>query len=708
MLFAFFTINAYSGIARNDRFIQKISSIKEFNTHKLFGMIEKSQIKYVSDNQANFGNWNIPKPREVLLVRDLKNQTYKLFIPSSMHTGFFKILTDYSKKYSFIIKDGFLVNTYSKLSGIFSLLFFGAFIILIMIYAQKMITEILSGHSFTSNNQDLDVCFEDIAGYDEVKEKFKDIWQEMKNENNHNKTRGILLTGDPGVGKTMFAKALANEIRADFYYCTGADFVEMYVGVGAKRVRSLFRLARKSISIIFIDELDAIGSRDSMSNDSERLSTINALLAEMDGMNKNNKILLIGATNHPEKIDSALKRPGRIDLEVHMHLPNPKERLAIFKKYFIKFNLNKIIKELFSLIKTAKQSSLLENTLLENTLVEQFDCSNTDLSNTDHSNIERDLISEEILDSFVKRSQGYSGAQIKNWVMHSKNLIEKELKFLNSISEANFQKLLAQKNHISNLMATKDLNIQENNSTDNKNINNKNSKELNDNNTFLIDLKNNMIKSAKYSSLLLFSYNQTENNLITNFFSEAQEILLLGTKREPLSSIYAKRTAVHELGHALAYYTFCPDNKVEKVSIESRGNALGFTLATFNDEQIIQTKEQILSQIIALLSGRAAEEIVFGDVSSGAGDDLKRANILADKMVRELGMGDKNGLYVKIRSDYMENIESTANSDIQTILESQYKKSIDLMVNKKDWIIEKSELLLKRGMLNNHELFDFK
>jgi cell division protease FtsH len=209
----------------------------------------------------------------------------------------------------------------------------------VLIIAQSIAADVLVGKNFNLTSHDLDISFDDIIGYDEVKREFSEVIDQLKNAKAFatkgvTAPRGILLTGSPGVGKTMFAKALANEAKAKFLYATGSDFVELYVGTGARRARAMFKQARlEGPTVIFIDEIDALGSRDAWGMDSERQSTINQILSEMDGMSSAGEILVVGATNHPGKLDPALLRPGRFDKKIAIPNPDAPTREGILMKH---------------------------------------------------------------------------------------------------------------------------------------------------------------------------------------------------------------------------------------------------------------------------------------------------------------------------------------------------------------------------------------
>lgn len=259
---------------------------------------------------------------------------------------FWKKITQASEESAFLITTGEQLPKPSRLLRISGLMFLYSSLIMVFLFAQSMIGQVVSGHTFSADRRDRNIRMKDVIGYPEVKREVSEIMDKINNATAYTAQgirapRGLLFLGDPGVGKTMLAKAMANEMGAEFFYCTGADFAEMYVGVGPRRVRSLFKRARKHAkAFIFIDEIDAIGARNSMGNDSERQSTINQFLAEMDGMNNNGTLLVVGATNHANMLDPALRRPGRFDKEIHIPLPDLETRKGILEKYFTGIQLD--------------------------------------------------------------------------------------------------------------------------------------------------------------------------------------------------------------------------------------------------------------------------------------------------------------------------------------------------------------------------------
>jgi cell division protease FtsH len=465
------------------------------------------------------------------------------------------------------------------IADLFSLIFTIGVFLVIIIGAQFLVGEVVAGKNFAAKTIDTDINFNDIIGYEEVKDQFKEIASFIKNKQHYEDNdltvpRGILLTGEPGVGKTMFAKAFANEVSASLFFASGSDFAELYVGVGAKRIRNLFRTARvSSPAIIFIDEFDAIGSRDGMFKDSERTSVINQLLTEMDGLGRKSDIFVIATTNYENKIDSALLRPGRMDKKINIPSPDKNTRKEIIKKYLGAF--------------TAE---------------------------------------DETLDLLSIKTQGYSGATLKNLVDETKSSVVK-----------------------------------------NKGLTNK---------VITID-----------------------------DFNISQENILLGFKKSlDFNKEQERRIAYHELGHAVASLILNPTHVVEKITIEPRGNALGFTMITPTEEQFFYTKQEILNQVCVLLAGRAAEEVFLGNITNGAKDDLNRANRIVNDMIESFGMGEEHPLLVNISN--RDNSEDHTKEERAKVLSEQYLIVKNLIVSRKEILEELAQILIAEKRITGEQMLE--
>lgn len=438
------------------------------------------------------------------------------------------------------------------------------------------------------------VRFSAVQGCDEAKEEVAEIVDFLKNPSKYEKLgarqpAGILMSGPPGTGKTLLAKAIAGEAGVPFYSTSGSEFVEMFVGVGASRVRAMFEEAKKNApSIIFIDEIDAIGRKRGVSaggGNEEREQTLNQMLVEMDGFGKNEGVIVIAATNRPEMLDSALRRPGRFDREVVVSLPDVKGRENILKNY---------------------ASSV--------------------------------VISKDVsLNTIARGATGFSGADLENLV--------------------NEAALLASRG-------------------------NKNSVEMID-------------------------------------FEEAKDKIIMGFKREKAVIPEEQRvvTAWHEAGHAIISLYMDHNIPLHKVTIIPRGRAMGVTMQLEKTDRYGYTHEEFLANISMLFGGRLAEEIFLQSVSTGASNDIERANAIARDMVTKYGMsklgmihcgdmsgngfrGSNSGGETNVSSEMMKFIDI----EVQNILEQQYIKARDLLIERKVEMKLLSEALLEKETLDIHEI----
>jgi cell division protease FtsH len=402
------------------------------------------------------------------------------------------------------------------------------------------------------------VTFDDVAGCDEAKFELQEVVHFLKNPKEYEEVgaripKGVLLVGPPGTGKTLLARAVAGQAQVPFFSISGSDFVEMFVGVGAARVRDLFQQAKEHAPcIIFIDELDAIGRQRGVHvgavND-EREQTLNALLVEMDGFEPNTGVILLAATNRPEVLDRALLRPGRFDRQVIVDAPDLEGREAILKVH----------------------------------------------SKNKH------LASDINLRRIAAATAGFSGADLAN--------------VLNEAA------LLTARRHASQI---------------------------------------------------------GQNDL-----EEAIEKVIAGPERKSrrLSEVEKRRVAYHEVGHALIAAYSPHADPVHKISIVPRGRAaLGYTLQLPTEDQFLLTRTELLERIRGLLGGRAAEEVVFSEVSTGAQNDLERATALARQMVAMYGMSERLGLSSCAQRQPM--FLNSSESQIQRDCSEQTAREIDEEVRK--------------------------
>ena len=439
------------------------------------------------------------------------------------------------------------------------------------------------------------ITFADVAGIDEAKAELEEVIDFLKDPKKYTRLggripKGLLLIGPPGTGKTLLARAIAGEADVPFLSISGSDFVEMFVGVGASRVRDLFSQAKKNAPcIIFIDEIDAVGRHRGAGlggGHDEREQTLNQLLVEMDGFESNEGVILVSATNRPDVLDPALLRPGRFDRQVIVPLPDVKGREKIFEVH-------------------ARKAPIDED------------------------------VNYAIL---ARGTPGTSGADIENLVNEA----------VLSAARANKEKV-------------------------------------------------NMID-----------------------FEFAKDKVLMGTERRSMviSDQEKRNTAYHEAGHTMVARLIPGTDPIHKVTIIPRGRALGLTQQLPIDEKHTYPREYLDNNIAILLGGRAAEEIVLHDHTTGAGNDIERATNLARKMVCEWGMSDKMGplSYGKkeeqiflgrefaTHKDYSEETAKQIDAEVVAIVKRNYEKAKDLLNSHIDILHNMVAELLEKEVLNTAEI----
>jgi cell division protease FtsH len=441
------------------------------------------------------------------------------------------------------------------------------------------------------------VTFADVAGCDEAKFELQEVVDFLKNPDRYASVgakipKGVLLVGPPGTGKTLLARAVAGEASVKFFSLSGSDFVEMFVGVGAARVRDLFQQAKASAPcIVFIDELDAIGRQRGVQmgavND-EREQTLNQLLVEMDGFEANKGVILLAATNRPEVLDRALLRPGRFDRQVIVDAPDLDGREAILKVH--------------------SQGKPLEPNV----------------------NLRR----------IAQATPGFSGA----------------------------------------------------------------------------DLANTMNEAA------LLTARRKATKIAQQDLEEAIEKVVAGPERKSrrLSEDEKRRVAYHEVGHALVAAWSEHADPVHKISIVPRGRAaLGYTMQLPTDQQFLATRAELLDKIRGLLGGRAAEEVVFGEVSTGAENDLERATAMARQMVCVYGMNQRIGLsrvaqrqnaYLtgtegQLQRDSSEATAREIDEEVKKILDRAYAEAKEVLTGDRNHLENVSAELLKKESLTGDEFY---
>jgi cell division protease FtsH len=440
-----------------------------------------------------------------------------------------------------------------------------------------------------------EITFKDVAGCDEAKEEMQDIIKFLRDPKKFQKLgaklpKGILLYGAPGTGKTLLAKAVAGEAKVAFFSASASEFVEMFVGVGAARVRDLFNNAKKNApAIIFIDELDAVGRRRFAGiggGHDEREQTLNQLLIELDGFESKQGIILMGSTNRPDVLDPALTRPGRFDRHVNVPSPDMKGRKEILEVHAKKVKMGADVN----------------------------------------------------LEVIAKSTPGFVGADLANVI-----------------------------NEAAILAARKD-------------------------------------KPA----------------VETSDIEEAVERVMAGPQRKSrvISDKEKKVIAAHEAGHTIVAKRSKYSDPVHKVSIIPRGPALGYTMQLPLEDKYLTTKSEILDKLVILLGGRAAEEILFDEITTGAHDDLSRATAYARKMVAELGMSSKLGP-ISVQTDesevflgrdisrhknYSEELAREIDSEVSLLVKDSYRKAKDILISNKAELETLIERLLEKEVVEAKEI----
>ena len=440
------------------------------------------------------------------------------------------------------------------------------------------------------------VTFADVAGIDEAEEEVAEVVGFLKDPDKYQRLgghipKGVLIVGPPGTGKTLLARAVAGEAGVPFFSLTGSDFVEMFVGVGAARVRDLFMQAVKNApSIIFIDELDAIGKARGVSmltGNDEREQTLNQLLAEMDGFDPNQGVIIMAATNRPEILDAALLRPGRFDRQILVDRPDIKGRTKILQLHAKKVKLS----------------------------------ADLDLS------------------VVAAKTPGFVGADLANIV----------------------------------------------------------------------------------NEAALLAARQDKESIDMAEFDEAIERVVAGLQKKShvINPKEKKIVAYHESGHALVAELTPGAAPVTKISIIPRGvAALGYTSQLPTDDRYLMTRSELLARIDVLLGGRAAEEIIFGDVSTGAQNDLQRATEIARTMVTQFGMSDKLGVTslegprratflmapTQSPKEYSEETARLIDAEVKEILSEAHTKARDILLAHRAGLEELAKLLLEKEVVDRPAL----
>jgi cell division protease FtsH len=474
------------------------------------------------------------------------------------------------------------------LTGLLPLLVIGGFIFFMMRQAQGTNNQALSfgksrARMFLGNKTV--VTFNDVAGVDEAKTELQEVVEFLKYPEKFNSLgaripRGVLLVGPPGTGKTLMARAVAGEAGVPFFSISGSEFVEMFVGVGASRVRDLFDQAkRNSPCIVFVDEIDAVGRQRGaglVGSHDEREQTLNQILVEMDGFDTNTNVIVVAATNRPDVLDPALLRPGRFDRQVILDRPDMRGRTEILKVHTKGKPLDKGVE----------------------------------------------------VEGVARQSPGFSGADLANLVNEAAILAARRNKKVIGMSE----------------------------------------------------------------------------------FQEALERIVAGPERRSriISDAEKAIIAYHEGGHAVVQRILPKCDPVAKVTIISRGMALGYTMALPTEDRYLQSKTEFEDKIAGLLAGNVAERLIFGDTTTGSSNDIEKATDLARRMVTEFGMSDKLGPLsfgkrdelvflgreIGEQRNYSDVTAKTIDEEVRAIIDKAFERATEVLTVHRDKLMALAEKLV--------------
>lgn len=488
-------------------------------------------------------------------------------------------------------------NVFAVLGSFLPILIFGGFLLLMMRQAQTGNNQAMSfgksrARMFSGDKPT--VTFTDVAGVDEAKEELQEIVEFLKEPQKFvtlgaRIPKGVLMVGPPGCGKTLMARAVAGEAEVPFFSISGSEFVEMFVGVGASRVRDLFEQAKKhSPCIVFIDEIDAVGRHRGAGlggSHDEREQTLNQILVEMDGFGTDTNVIVIAATNRPDILDPALLRPGRFDRRVILDRPDMRGRLSILKIH-------------------TRGKPLAEDVNLE---------------------------------VIARQTPGFSGADLENLVNESAILA-------------------ARKNR---------------------------------------------------------------RNISLSEMQDAIEKVVLGPERRSRVMSRKEQTiaAYHEAGHALVAHMLPNSDPVHKVSIVARGMAGGVTIFLPDEDRYLMSRKRFEDRLASMLGGRAAEEIQFTSITTGASDDLERVTKLARAMVTQYGMSDRLGPLtfgnkqelvflgreIGEQRNYSEEVAQEIDREVKRIVTEAYDKAREILISHRDKLTSIAQRLLDKETIDRAE-----
>ena len=542
-------------------------------------------LKFLSDVKAGQVKTAVQDGESVTVTLQ-DNTTYSVIVPNSIMTNVANDMITAAAAGNVTLKpDAFIKKPTADtswigllLTGLLPLLVIGGFIFFMMRQAQGTNNQALSfgksrARMFLGNKTV--VTFADVAGVDEAKMELQEVVEFLKYPEKFNSLgaripRGVLLVGPPGTGKTLMARAVAGEAGVPFFSISGSEFVEMFVGVGASRVRDLFDQAkRNSPCIVFVDEIDAVGRQRGAGlggSHDEREQTLNQILVEMDGFDTNTNVIVVAATNRPDVLDPALLRPGRFDRQVILDRPDMRGRVAILRVH------------------------------------------------TKGKPLDRTVSVDEI----ARQSPGFSGADLANLV----------------------------------------------------------------------------------NEAAILSARRNKKVIGMNEFSEALERIVAGPERKSrvISEEEKRIIAYHEGGHAVVQRILPKCDPVAKVTVISRGMALGYTMALPTEDRYLQSKTEFEDKLAGLLGGNVAERLVFGDTTTGASNDIEKATDLARRMVTEFGMSDRLGPLsfgkrdelvflgreIGEQRNYSDEVAKLIDEEVRALIDNAYERATEVLVSHRD------------------------
>jgi cell division protease FtsH len=483
------------------------------------------------------------------------------------------------------------------ITALLPVLLIGAFIFFMMRQAQGTNNQAMSfgksrARMFLGNKTV--VTFNDVAGVDEAKQELTEVVEFLKYPEKFNSLgaripRGVLLVGPPGTGKTLLARAVAGEAGVPFFSISGSEFVEMFVGVGASRVRDLFEQAkRNSPCIVFVDEIDAVGRQRGAGlggSHDEREQTLNQILVEMDGFDTNTNVIVVAATNRPDVLDPALLRPGRFDRQVILDRPDIKGRREILNVHIKGKPLDKLVD----------------------------------------------------LEALARRSPGFTGADLANLV----------------------------------------------------------------------------------NEAAILAARRNKKSIGNPEFNEAIDRVVAGPERRSriISEDEKQVIAYHEGGHAVVQRVLPKCDPVTKVTIVSRGMALGYTMSLPSEDRYLHSKTEFEDKIAGMLGGKVAETIVFGDTTTGSSNDLEKATALARAMVTQYGMSEKLGPLTFGKKDemiflgreiseqrnYSDEVAAKIDAEVRVIIDRAYDRAYEALTAQRDVLDKLAALLIEKETIENEE-----